>query len=168
MNDWKLPWPGGCRCGQVRIRISEPPLITSACHCTGCQRMSASAFSLTVTVPASGFAVTEGEPVIGGLHGQARHFHCPHCKSWMFTRIPPEMGDFVNVRATMLDERSWFAPFMETYTCEKLPWAETPAKRSFEKFPEMQDFEGLIASFQAGDWRQRQPDPALPGERRKR
>ena len=39
---------GGCRCGRVRLRVEAPPLITMACHCTGCQRMSASAFSLTV------------------------------------------------------------------------------------------------------------------------
>ena len=33
---------GGCRCGQVRFRIDGGPLITMACHCTGCQRMTAS------------------------------------------------------------------------------------------------------------------------------
>lgn len=149
MKDWKLPWLGGCRCGQVRIRISEPPLITGACHCTGCQRMTASAFSLSVGVPASGFEVTQGEPVIGGLHGEAQHFHCPHCKSWMFTRLPPEVGPFVNVRATMLDDHGWFVPFLETYTSEKLPWAATPATHSFEEFPPLEDYEQLMAEFAA-------------------
>ncbi|MCI3133203.1 GFA family protein [Phenylobacterium aquaticum] len=81
-----LPLAGGCRCGQVRFEISAPPLITMACHCRGCQRMTASAFSLSVLVPAAGFTVTAGEPVIGGLHGSPKHFHCPHCMSWMFTR----------------------------------------------------------------------------------
>ena len=57
-----------------------------ACHCTGCQRMTASAFSLSALYPSSGFEVTEGRPVIGGLHGPARHFFCPHCMSWLFTR----------------------------------------------------------------------------------
>ena len=69
MDEWKLPWEGGCRCGAVRIRVTKPPLLAMACHCTGCQRMSASAFSLTLTLPADGFAVTRGEPVIGGLQG---------------------------------------------------------------------------------------------------
>ena len=85
MNEWKLPWQGGCRCNQVRFEISLPPLLTMACHCTGCQRMSASAFSLSVAVPTAGFAVKTGEPVIGGLHGNPRHFFCPHCLSWMFS-----------------------------------------------------------------------------------
>jgi hypothetical protein len=48
----------------------------------------------------------------------------------MFTR--PEGRDFfVNLRPTMLDDPSWFTPFIETSTSEKLPWATTPAVHSF-------------------------------------
>ena len=74
MSMKRLPWEGGCRCGQVRIEVTGPPLVTMACHCTGCQRMTASAYSLSVAVPSEGFAVTKGEPVIGGLHGATRHY----------------------------------------------------------------------------------------------
>src|SRR5688572_28276430 len=80
-----LPWEGGCRCGQVRFRISAPPVLTGACHCIGCQRMTRGAFSLAVVVSDEAFEVTEGEPVIGGLHGEVPHYFCPHCMSWMFT-----------------------------------------------------------------------------------
>ena len=31
--------------------------------------MSASAYSLTAMFPSSGFVIKEGEPVIGGMHG---------------------------------------------------------------------------------------------------
>jgi len=146
MHDRNLPLHGGCRCGQVRLSLSAEPIITMACHCTGCQRMTASAFSLSVLVPSSGFAVTQGEPVIGGLHGETRHYFCPHCMSWMFTR-PPGFEHLVNVRVTLLDDASWFAPFMETCTAEKLPWATTPATHSFKGFPAPEDFAGLIAAY---------------------
>ena len=82
----ELPWTGGCRCGEVRIKVTAPPLLTMACHCTGCQTMSASAFSLSVSLPSDGFEVIAGEPVLGGLRGEHRHYFCPACKSWMFTR----------------------------------------------------------------------------------
>jgi len=141
-----LPTGGGCRCGQVRLEITLPPLITMACHCTGCQRMSASAFSLSATIPSDGFRVTAGEPVIGGLHGDARHHFCPHCKSWMFTRAKG-LDMFVNLRPTMLDDASWFVPFIETFTAEKLPWATTPAVHSYERFPPFEAFEGLVADY---------------------
>src|ERR1700691_5885005 len=82
-SDWHFPWEGGCRCGQVHMRISAPPILTMACHCKGRQRMSSSAFSLGVAIPSEGFAVIKGEPVIGGLHGANRHYFSPHCMSWV-------------------------------------------------------------------------------------
>ena len=148
MRDWKLPWDGGCRCGQVRLRVTAPPLLTMACHCTGCQKMSASAFSLSVAIPAEGFAVTRGEPVIGGLHGAQRHHFCPRCKSWLYTRT--EGFDwFVNLRPTTLDDPAWFEPFIETFTAEKLPWASTPARHSYPGFPEDAAYPRLLEAFQA-------------------
>ncbi len=145
MDDWKLPWAGGCRCDALRFEITEPPMLASVCHCRGCQRMSASAFSTTLTVPESGFAVTAGETAIGGLHGEdIRHHHCSRCLGWVFTRTP--MG-FVNVRATMLDDAGWFVPFVEVQTAEKLPWAEVPAEFSYERFPSYEEWGELAAAF---------------------
>jgi hypothetical protein len=117
-----------------------------ACHCTGCQRMSSSAFTLSAAIPSEGFAVMQGEPVVGGLHGAAKHFCCPRCMSWMFTR-PEGMDAFVNLRPTMLDDPAWFTPFVETYTSEKLPWAATPAVHSFATFPPMDAYQGLIEAY---------------------
>ena len=146
MRDWKLPWEGECRCGRGKIRVSAPPLLTMACHCTGCQKMSASAFSLSVAIPAEGFAVTQGEPVIGGLHGPNKHYFCPYCMSWMFTR-PEGMDWFVNVRSTMLPDPARLAPFVETYTDEKLPFAQTGAVHSFGKLPAFEAWEGLAKDY---------------------
>ncbi|MES2343387.1 MAG: GFA family protein [Pseudomonadota bacterium] len=148
MTPPNLPWEGGCRCGQVRFRVSVPPILTMACHCTGCQRMTSSAFSLSAAIPSEGFTVTAGEPVIGGLHGADRHYFCSHCMSWMFTR-PGGMDWFVNLRPTLLDDAAWFVPFIETYTSEKLPWATTPAAHSFATFPAFEDYEGLSAAYMA-------------------
>jgi hypothetical protein len=137
---------GQCRCGQVRIRTTELPLLTMACHCTGCQRMTASAFSLSAAIPSEGFSVTQGEPVIGGLHGASRHYFCPYCMSWMFTR-PEGLDWFVSLRPTMLDDPAWFIPFIETWTREKLPWATTPAVHSFEALPGFDEFEKLTREY---------------------
>jgi hypothetical protein len=144
-----LPKEGGCRCGRVRFRISASPLLTMACHCTGCQRMTASAFSLSAAIPAEGFAVIAGEPVIGGLHGpDAHHYFCPHCMSWMFTRAEG-LDFFVNVRTTLLDDVAWTTPFIETYTKDRLPWATTPAVHSYADIPTMDGYQALIAEYQA-------------------
>ena len=125
---------GGCRCGQVRFRITAPDLLTMACHCRGCQRMTAGPYSLTAVVPGGAFEVTAGAPVVGGLHGEVKHYHCPFCLSWVYT-IPPTPMPMVSVRATMLDDVGDFSPFVELCTDEMLPWAKTPARHSFAAFP---------------------------------
>lgn len=142
-----LPLDGSCRCGKVLIRITKPPLMTSACHCRGCQKMSSSAFSLTAMIPADGLEVVEGEPVECGTHGPDQdHMACPYCMTWMFTRITG-MDAFVNVRPTMFDDCTWFTPFIETMTKEKLSWATTPARHSYDGWPPMEDFQSLMAEF---------------------
>lgn len=146
-----LPAEGSCRCGDVRLKISARPIITMACHCRGCQKMSASAFSCSAAIPSSGFEVTAGQPVIGGIHGdEAIHYHCPRCKSWLFTK-PVGMDWFVNLRPTMLDDTSWFSPFIETYKSAKFSWAETGALHSFEKFPPMDAYQALAEAYAKHD-----------------
>lgn len=148
MTDWKLPWSAACRCTRLRMQIREAPIVTMACHCAGCQRMSASAFSLSILVPSSGFEVTAGEAVIGGLHGADRHFHCEYCKTWAFTR-PAGMDAFVNVRATMLDDHAWYWPFVETCRAEGFPWATTGALHTFPNIPPPEAFGPIAADFQS-------------------
>jgi hypothetical protein len=36
---------GRCACGNVQYRVSGEPMVTLACHCTFCQRMTGTAFS---------------------------------------------------------------------------------------------------------------------------
>jgi len=147
MATWSLPMKGGCRCDRVRFRIDTAPMFTAVCHCSGCQKMTAGAYSTTLAAPTDGFAVTQGETVIGGVHGERlRHQHCDFCKSWLLTTFDPEMG-FINVRATMLDDPAWFTPFIETYTSEALPWALVRAPHAYEKFPPREELQPLLAEF---------------------
>lgn len=140
---------GACRCGKVRFTVEGDPLVTMACHCTGCQRMTASAFSLSSLYDSDRFSITQGDPVPGGLKGATRHYFCPDCLSWMFTR-PEGMDALVNVRATLLDNAATYRPFVETFTSEKLPWATTGAAHGFETFPPPESFPRLLAEFR--DW----------------
>jgi hypothetical protein len=142
-----LPVEGSCRCGAVRVRVSAPPMLTMACHCTGCQKMTASAFSLSAAFATEAFEVIQGEPVMGGLKGpDVHHYFCPECLTWMFSR-PQRLGLFVNVRSTMLDEPAWSSPFIESYASEKLDWATTSAVHSYPKFPAFEDYQSLIAEY---------------------
>ncbi|QEW20014.1 hypothetical protein LA6_002207 [Marinibacterium anthonyi] len=147
MAKMTLPAEGGCICGALRFRVTAQPMMTMACHCVTCQKMTGGAFSTSVMVSEDGFEVTAGSPVVGGLKGpEIHHMHCPECHSWVYTTFGPDRP-FVNLRAVMLDAISWFAPFTESYVSEKLPWAQTGAPHSFEKFPAPEDYPALMAGF---------------------
>jgi hypothetical protein len=120
--------------------------MTAACHCTGCQRMTGGAYSLTSTWPEEAFELFSGEPVLGGLRGEIRHHHCSNCFSWVYTRAS-QLGPLVNVRTTMLDEPPREPPFIEVYTDEALPYALTGATHSFGQFPPIDQFQPLLADF---------------------
>jgi hypothetical protein len=149
MSSDGLPLEGGCRCGQVRFKVSKPPMLTMACHCRGCQQMTSSAYALTAVIPSEAFEVIQGEPVIGGLHGpQAHHHFCPWCMSWVFTRAEG-MDWFVNVRPGLLDDARWTEPFIDIWTREKLPWATTPAVHAYETTPGWDEYQELVKAYQA-------------------
>lgn len=146
MSAWKLPWAASCLCGAVRMCIMEAPIVSMACHCRGCQKLTSSAYSLTLMIPSSGFEV-EGETELGAMHRpESQHHYCAHCKSWLYTTAPSLQG-FVNFRPTMLDDASWVVPYIESCVTEKLPRVETGAKRSFDQFPLPADYPELMQAF---------------------
>ena len=151
---------GGCRCGRVRFAASGKPLLTMACHCTGCQRMTASAYSLTDTYPAQAFEVTQGDVAIGGLHGPTRHHFCDYCKSWVYTE-PEGLPDIVNVRSTLFDEPDQQPPFVEIFRYEGLPWARTGAANSYDSLPAEDEWPKLIGAFAGrhGAWSKEEFNP---------
>ncbi|MBS0385419.1 MAG: GFA family protein [Proteobacteria bacterium] len=145
MTDWKLPWSAHCICAHVQMRITAPPMIAMACHCRGCQRLTSGPYSLSLMIPADGFAV-EGETEIGGLHRpDQRHHFCAHCKNWLYT--DGFAGPFVNVRATMLEDASWVRPYIESCIEQKLPGVVSGAKVSFENFPPPDQYAPLMEAY---------------------
>lgn len=150
MRQLNLPAGGHCRCSATQFEIMAAPLMTLACHCVDCQRLSASAFSLTAIIPSEGFRITIGNPIARPLPESKRHhFFCSICMTWMYTKI--EGADArVNVRPTLCHETSWIKPFVETMTRDKLPWVETPAIHTYKAFPSPAEFKELLAEF--ADW----------------
>lgn len=108
--------------------------------------MTAGPYSLSAAVPTPGFAVTKGETVVGGVGEPAMHQHCPHCKSWLFTRIPG-LDFMVNVRTPMLDDPSGLDPFVETMTAERFAFAATGARHSFERYPPEDAWPALMGEY---------------------
>ncbi|MEX1251964.1 MAG: GFA family protein [Hyphomonas sp.] len=145
MEEWHLPWHGTCLCGQVKMKITAPPVDLAACPCTDCQKLTSGPYSLSLLLPSDGLEVTDGTPVEGELHAENQQMYCPHCKNWLFTRMPGLR--FVNFRPGMLDSGNWPRPITGTMNRERLPFAETGAEFSFEGFPAPEDYGPAMAAY---------------------
>lgn len=136
-----------CRCGQLRITVHGAPMLTGACHCAGCQAMTASAFSLGVMYHQDA-VVIEGDTVLGGMKADSKHHCCRNCLGWMFTRAEA-FGPMINIHSAALGQLQDTAPFMETCASESLAWVKTGAAHSFAQFPDLDQLPALLAEFAA-------------------
>jgi len=122
----KLPLTGGCQCGAVRYEIDAEPLTVIACHCTECQRQSASAFGMTVPVPRAALRIVKGEPAHWSRLAENGNtlgaVFCPTCGVRLYHE--PANGKFLNVKAGTLDDRSWARPVGHIWTDYAQPWVK--------------------------------------------
>ncbi|WP_369410572.1 GFA family protein [Parasedimentitalea denitrificans] len=142
----KPPFAGSCLCGSVQVSITAPPLLTLACHCRDCQKLCASAYSLTAMFPIDSFSCI-GELIKGGLGSEGReHYFCKSCLNFVFSKIGAAQR--INLRTSVLDDAASFEPFVEIMTDKKMPWVNIPAAHSFAGFPEtIEDLQALMDEY---------------------
>src|SRR5215813_8784142 len=73
MGAMTLPLTGGCLCGALRYETSETPSMAYTCHCTDCQHLTSSAFSLAITVTDGAFLDAQ-QATLGNATGGQRDF----------------------------------------------------------------------------------------------
>ena len=144
----ELPLTGGCQCGKLRYQITEAPRLVYSCHCTKCQKITSSAFSMGFVVTEEAFRLTAGEPHPAQSTGDSgrvsTRWMCRDCGSWL-TGSPRLGGMLRSVRAGTLDDTSWLKPTAHIWTRSKQPWITLPeGDRCFETQPE--DLVGFFAS----------------------
>ena len=123
----RLPQTGGSQCGKIRYEITEAPQLIYTCHCTDCQRLTSSAFSMGLVVGESAFRLSGIE--LRPLQRTAdsgrvnTRLVCPECGSWV---CGTPRGGVVRVRAGTLDDTSWLRPTQHIWTRSKQPWISLP------------------------------------------
>jgi hypothetical protein len=122
---------GGCACGSIRFRITQPPVMVAHCHCRDCQKMTGAQMATVAIVPADGFALSQGEArayvTIGDSGGKVYRSFCPECGSSLFCTSEASPGVYI-VEAGSLDDASGLRPTAHLYTSRAQPWAQIPAE----------------------------------------
>lgn len=135
----QIPLTGGCHCGTLRYEIGEAPQLVYLCHCTDCQKMTSSAFSIGVVVAEASFRLTAGEPRLVQRTTDsgrvATRWVCPDCGSWVSSA--PRPGATVRtIRGGTLDDTSGLKPSAHLWTRSKQPWITLPeGDHKFETQP---------------------------------
>jgi hypothetical protein len=131
-NRWTRAMPklsGGCLCGAVRYECNAEPLGMAICHCTHCQKVSGSAFSVNIVVPAP--SVTwQGQSASYADTGDSgkplsRKF-CRNCGSSLATETEALPGAII-IKAGTLDDKSWLKPNYHIWTRSAQPWVQIPS-----------------------------------------
>jgi hypothetical protein len=133
----RLPQIGGCQCGKVRYAITEEPQSVYTCHCTACQRLTSSAFSMGLVVAETAFRLSGVEPKplqrVADSGRVNTRLVCPECGSWI-CGLPRD--GLVRVRAGSLDDTSWLRPTRHIWIRSKQPWITfPPGDETFEAQP---------------------------------
>ena len=148
MGEMTLPLTGGCLCGALRYKISEAPTAVYTCHCTDCQQLTSSAFSLAITVRDGAFRLTKGEPrLLQKIADSGRvvtRWVCAECGCWLTSS--PQLGErsgetIRRVRGGTLDDTSWLKPTAHFWTRSKQPWVTLPeGSEVFATQPDLEQF----------------------------
>ena len=113
---------GGCACGAVRYRASQPPRVSTVCHCVDCRRACGAQSVAWVTVPAAGFSFVQGEPGRFRSSSAAERTFCGRCGTSL-TYVSDERAHEVDITTASLDDPEAFPPTKQVFREQKLSWA---------------------------------------------
>jgi hypothetical protein len=115
---------GGCHCGKLTYEAEVDPEKVGVCHCTDCQALSGSAFSVFVPVPKEAFRL-RGKPRLyvktaesGNRRAQA---FCPDCGTRVYASAEKDPQVF-NLRIGTARQRAALAPKNQLWCRSALPW----------------------------------------------
>ncbi|WP_159716298.1 GFA family protein [Geminicoccus flavidas] len=124
---------GGCLCGAVRLRLEDEPILTHACHCRFCQRVTGAPFAVNAMIELDRITLTGQDPE--AVHtpsalpaGQKLH-RCWTCRAMLWSNHSL-LGDRIAiVPVGILDEAEAMVPDIHCFTATRHPWVVLPDDR---------------------------------------
>ena len=116
---------GVCHCGSIEYEAQVEPAQVGLCHCTDCQTLSGSAFTIFAPVPKQAFKLTKGRPRIyvktaesGARRAQA---FCADCGTRIYAsaELDPQR---LNLRVGAMRERAQLRPRVQLWCRSAFPW----------------------------------------------
>lgn len=147
-----VPVTGGCLCGEIRYRISEPALDTVICHCRMCQRFSGAPFSVGSVYATAAIRFTKGAPKYYKSSPFAERGFCAECGSSLVFRpqTPPVSQDWegwILIETGSLDNPAPNVPTWHLGVESQMPWLEMGHAKLRVRCQESPDIVAAWAAF---------------------
>jgi hypothetical protein len=127
---------GRCYCGAVHYAVDGAFSYALNCHCSGCRRVTGSAFKPFAGIARDHLRVTQGEGdllIVGTALNN--NTGCARCGSLLFSVV--RNGAYVHVTLGTLDGDPGIRPTAHIFVGSKAPWFTiADGLRQFEGFPE--------------------------------
>ena len=123
-----MSFTGGCQCGAVRYTIAADALTAYACHCSECQKQSASAFGVSVPVLEDTIAFTGemecwGRPTDSGSYTEC--YFCPKCGTRLYHSGRNRPG-LITVKGGSIDRGQSLDFVAHIWVSRKVDWIDLP------------------------------------------
>jgi hypothetical protein len=130
---------GRCHCGAIAYSGEADPAEVSICYCADCQRLTGSAFRVSVPVRAESFVVSAGRPktYVKIAESGARRLQafCGDCGAPVYSAAEKNPTHY-NLRVGALAQSGELPPRLQIWARSKPAWVEPIAGiPSFEKEP---------------------------------
>lgn len=121
---------GGCVCGAVRYRVTGKPAFVAVCHCTFCQKRSATAFTMVAAFPEPAVEITQGELTVYEHRSDEsgrwlQMSFCPKCGSTV-THIAEARPGMRSIAGGTFDDPNWLEINRHIWVKSKLRWVPVP------------------------------------------
>lgn len=140
----QLQLDGGCACGALRYAVTGKPLSVHACHCTDCQKLSGSAFGLSMVLREADFRLTQGasqtHDFAASRNRMLRH-GCGQCGVALWFSSP-DYADIIAIKPGTLDDTSSLRPVAHMWVRSAQPWLDLG--KALPQFDEQPTFAELL------------------------
>ena len=136
----EFPVYGGCACGAVRYKLMTAPPFVYTCHCTDCQSLTTSAFTVSAPVSRKKIQIIKGNMktwlrTTTDTGRPTRQHVCAACGVRIYSS-PPQAPERLTLRLGTLDDTSWLRPAAAIWMRSAQPWFKPPPDMlTFEKQP---------------------------------
>jgi adenylate cyclase len=148
----KVPVTGGCLCGEIRYKVTEPALDTCFCHCRMCQKFSGAPVTVGSTYAASAVQFAKGKPTYYKSSPFVERGFCANCGSSLTYRpleppVTPAWANWILIYTGSLDNPARNVPTWHLGVESQMPWLDIQHARKRVRCQDSPDVVEAWAAF---------------------